>query len=90
MRVLPVLHSLGLPLLELSEVNFRGASPIYATTFCIRSHVSKRVSSARMAAMVASPIPGIERSRSPFVLSSGSGPRSDTVVGMGTADGATG
>ena len=55
-RAFPIFESLGLPLIELPEMNCLGASPMKATTFSTRSHLSNIWSSARMAAMVASPI----------------------------------
>ena len=66
-RAFPTLESLGLPFMELPEVNSLGASPMKATTFCTRSHVSNIWSSARMAATVASPTPGIDLRRSLFI-----------------------
>jgi hypothetical protein len=53
-------------------MNSLGASPMKATTFSTRSHLSNTGSSARMAAMVASPTPGIDFKRSLFVVRFGS------------------
>jgi hypothetical protein len=59
-RALPILLSLGLPLIELPDANSLGASPMNATIFRTLSHFSNRESSEKIAAMVASPIPGMD------------------------------
>ena len=71
-RALPTLLSLSLPLAELPDVNSLGAMPIYATTFLTLAHLTNSDSSERIAAIVASPTPGIDRRRSDFAFTFGS------------------
>jgi hypothetical protein len=68
-RALPVLHSLGFPLIDDPDRVSFGTSPINANSSRTWLNFESESKSARMVAMVALPMPGMEARGPSFVLS---------------------